>query len=133
MGDVGALAIGTAMGLLAVTSNTQLLLVLNASPYHVNKQLTRYEVVRERIGKTGMSVVYANQVGGQDELVFDGASFALDAAGRLTHQFAAFEEALGFIDIENGVPVERVRRTGPGGPPDLRAVGATRPRASSVP
>ena len=47
-------------------AGAQLLLVLNASPYHINKQLTRYEVVRERIGKTGMAVIYANQVGGED-------------------------------------------------------------------
>jgi NAD+ synthase (glutamine-hydrolysing) len=44
----------------------------------MNKQATRYEVLRERIAATGMPVLYANLVGGQDELVFDGASFALD-------------------------------------------------------
>ncbi|MGE0559917.1 MAG: NAD+ synthase [Burkholderiales bacterium] len=86
-------------------AGAQLLLVLNASPYHINKQLTRYEVVRERVSNTGMSVVYANQVGGQDELVFDGASFAVDGRGELTHQLPAFEEALAVIDVENGVPV----------------------------
>jgi NAD+ synthase (glutamine-hydrolysing) len=86
-------------------AGAQLLLVLNASPYHINKQLTRYEVVRERIGKTGMSVIYANQVGGQDELVFDGASFAVDGRGELTHQLPAFQETLGMIEIVGGVPV----------------------------
>ncbi len=87
-------------------AGAQLLLVLNASPYHVNKQLTRYEVVRERIGKTGMSVVYANQVGGQDELVFDGASFAVDGRGELTHQFPAFKEALALVEVVGGTPVK---------------------------
>lgn len=87
-------------------AGAQLLLVLNASPYHVNKQLTRYEVVRERIGKTGMAVVYANQVGGQDELVFDGASFAVDGNGDLTHQFPAFEEVLGLIEVSGGSPLK---------------------------
>lgn len=86
-------------------AGAQLLLVLNASPYHINKQLTRYEVVRERIGKTGMSVIYANQVGGQDELVFDGASFAVDGRGELTHQFAAFQEVLALVEVAGGVPV----------------------------
>jgi len=62
-------------------------------------------VVRDRAVETGLPVVYANQVGGQDELVFDGASFAMDAAGKLTHQFAAFKEVLGYIDIAGGVPV----------------------------
>jgi len=85
-------------------AGAQLLLVLNASPYHVNKLLTRYEVVRERIGKTGMAVVYANQVGGQDELVFDGASFAVDGRGELTHQFPAFKEIVGLVEISGGVP-----------------------------
>ncbi|MGA0115540.1 MAG: NAD+ synthase [Burkholderiales bacterium] len=89
-------------------AGAQLLLVLNASPYHINKQLTRYEVVRERVSNTGMSVIYANQVGGQDELVFDGASFAVDGQGELTHQLPAFEEALAVIDVENGVPVRGV-------------------------
>jgi NAD+ synthase (glutamine-hydrolysing) len=86
-------------------AGAQLLLVLNASPYHIDKLLTRYEVVRERVGRTGMGVVYANQVGGQDELVFDGASFAVDGRGELTHQFAAFEEVLGLVEIRDGSPV----------------------------
>jgi NAD+ synthase (glutamine-hydrolysing) len=92
--------------LAAREAGAQLLLVLNASPYHVNKQQSRYEVVRDRAAETGLPLVYANQVGGQDELVFDGASFAMDASGALTHQFAAFEEALGFIEIINGAPVK---------------------------
>jgi len=91
--------------LAAKQAGAQLLLVLNASPYHMNKQQSRYEVVRDRAAETGLPVVYANQVGGQDELVFDGASFAMDGAGRLTHQFAAFAEVLGFIEIASGVPV----------------------------
>ncbi len=89
-------------------AGAQVLLVLNASPYHINKQLTRYEVVRERIGNTGMSVIYANQVGGQDELVFDGASFAVDGRGELMHQLPAFEVALAIIDVVNGIPVKGV-------------------------
>lgn len=72
--------------LAAKHAGAQLLLVLNASPYHMNKQQTRYEVVRVRAAETGLPVIYANQVGGQDELVFDGASFAMDAAGTLMHQ-----------------------------------------------
>lgn len=87
-------------------AGAQLLLVLNASPYHINKQLTRYEVVRERTGKTGMPVIYANQVGGQDELVFDGASFAVNGLGELTHQFPSFAESLGVIDVIDGQPVK---------------------------
>ena len=56
----------------------------------------------EDVWHTGMPVIYANMVGGQDELVFDGASFALDAAGRLTHQLPAFEESVAIIEYANG-------------------------------
>jgi NAD+ synthase (glutamine-hydrolysing) len=87
-------------------AGAEVLLVLNASPYHMNKQLSRYEVIRDRVAETGLPVVYANQVGGQDELVFDGASFVVNGSGELTHQFPAFEEALDFIDIVEGVPLD---------------------------
>ncbi len=87
-------------------AGAEVLLVLNASPYHMNKQSSRYEVIRGRVAETGLPVIYANQVGGQDELVFDGASFAVDGGGGLTHQFPAFEEALGFIELEGRAPVQ---------------------------
>ena len=67
----------------AKKAGAKVLLVLNASPYHVRKQETRYDVMRERVIETGMALVFANLVGGQDELVFDGASFALDRGGIL--------------------------------------------------
>jgi NAD+ synthetase len=80
------------------------LLVLNASPYHVGKQRVRQDVMRERVTETGLSVVYVNQVGGQDELVFDGGSFVLNRAGVVTHQLPAFEEALGLVTLTDGEP-----------------------------
>ena len=80
------------------------LLVLNASPYHVGKQRVRHDVMRERAVETGLSLVYVNLVGGQDELVFDGGSFALDSTGTLTHQLPSFEEALGVVTLTDGVP-----------------------------
>ena len=83
-------------------AGAEILLSLNASPFHTNKQARRYEVLRERIGAIGCPVVYANLVGGQDELVFDGASFALDAHGRLTHQMPGFEEAVALVDFADG-------------------------------
>ena len=52
---------------IAKQSGAQVLLVLNASPYHMNKQSTRYEVVQERVHETGMAIIYANLVGGQDD------------------------------------------------------------------
>ncbi|MFN4166590.1 MAG: nitrilase-related carbon-nitrogen hydrolase, partial [Ferrovibrio sp.] len=83
-------------------AGAELLLALNASPFHMNKAATRQAVLRERIAGTGMPAVYCNLVGGQDELVFDGDSFALDAAGRLTHQLPAFEEALAIVEYADG-------------------------------
>ncbi|OYW31334.1 MAG: NAD+ synthase, partial [Methyloversatilis sp. 12-65-5] len=67
----------------AAAAGAQLLAVLNASPYHVDKPVTREQVLAERVLATGIPAVYCNLVGGQDELVFDGASFALDRLGRL--------------------------------------------------
>jgi NAD+ synthase (glutamine-hydrolysing) len=87
---------------LAKEAGAEVLLVLNASPYHFNKQATRYETIRERIGDTGLAVVYANMVGGQDELVFDGASFVMDHQGKLTHQLPAFDEVLGMVELQDG-------------------------------
>jgi NAD+ synthase (glutamine-hydrolysing) len=83
-------------------AGAQVLLVLNASPYHMGKQVSREEVMRERVTETGMALVYANLVGGQDELVFDGASFALDRSGEKVYQLPLFEEALGLVAIVDG-------------------------------
>jgi len=89
---------------LAKRAGAQVLFVLNASPYHMRKQSTRYEVVEERVRETGMAVIYVNLVGGQDELVFDGASFAVNQKGELTHQFPAFREGLYWVTLRNGIP-----------------------------
>jgi NAD+ synthetase len=83
-------------------AGAQLLLALNASPFHMNKQQHRYEVLRSRVRDTGMPIIYANMVGGQDELVFDGASFAIDAAGRITHQLPAFVETIELVEVRDG-------------------------------
>jgi NAD+ synthase (glutamine-hydrolysing) len=88
----------------ARAAGARVLLVLNASPYHIRKQESRYDVMRERVAENGMALVYANLVGGQDELVFDGASFVLDSRGEVTHQLPAFEEALGIVTIRDGEP-----------------------------
>src|SRR5437879_7297658 len=85
-------------------AGAQVLLVLNASPYHMRKQESRYDVMRERVIETGMALVYANMVGGQDELVSDGASFALDRQGGVTCRLPSFEETLGFVTVVDGEP-----------------------------
>ncbi len=86
----------------AAAAGAEILLVLNASPFHVGKQHRRYSVLRERIAKMHIPVVYANLVGGQDELVFDGASFALDATGKATTQLPAFVEQTAIVEYADG-------------------------------
>ncbi len=83
-------------------AGADVLLAINASPFHLGKQVRRYEVLRERIAGTGMPVVYANLVGGQDELVFDGASFAMNGDGRLLMQLPPFVETVACIDYREG-------------------------------
>lgn len=65
------------------------LLVPNASPFHLNKACARVDVARARLAEGGLPLVYANMVGGQDELVFDGASFAMNADGEVVVQCPA--------------------------------------------
>ncbi len=83
----------------ARAAGAELLLVLNASPFHVNKQAQRHAVVATQARATGLPVVYVNLVGGQDELVFDGASFTLDPAGVVTAQCPMFQTGLYLIDL----------------------------------
>lgn len=83
------------------TEGAQVLLVLNASPYAMRKHEARYGVIRERIAENRMAVVYANLVGGQDELIFDGGSFAMDRQGVVTAQGKHFEEELLFVEIKD--------------------------------
>lgn len=77
-----------------VAAGAEVLLNMNASPFHAEKQADRLKVVRRRVDEFGKPVVYVNQMGGQDELVFDGASFAVDAEGEVMVQAPAFAEAL---------------------------------------
>ncbi len=69
----------------------EILLVPNASPFETTKSETRLDLAQKRVAETGLPLVYVNQVGGQDELVFDGGSFVLDASGVLTHHAPLFE------------------------------------------
>jgi NAD+ synthase (glutamine-hydrolysing) len=77
---------------LARSAGAQLLIVINASPYEIHKQREREAVVRARLLDVSLPVVYVHRVGGQDELVFDGNSFVMDAMGELIARAPAFEE-----------------------------------------
>ncbi|MET0067673.1 MAG: NAD+ synthase [Candidatus Thiodiazotropha sp.] len=72
----------------------ELLLNLNASPFHAGKALERERLVQRRATENAFPVVYANLVGGQDELVFDGGSFVVNAQGEVTQRAAFFREAV---------------------------------------
>jgi NAD+ synthase (glutamine-hydrolysing) len=81
-------------------AGAEVLLVINASPYEVNKQTQReIEVARPRVAETGVPLVFVNLLGGQDELVFDGNSFAMDGGGRVAMRAPAFTEGLYTVDL----------------------------------
>jgi NAD+ synthase len=72
-------------------SGAELLLCPNGSPYWRNKHYQRRDLIRDRIDETGLPILYLNQVGGQDELVFDGASFGMDGTGALVFEGESFK------------------------------------------
>ena len=84
----------------AAQAGAQTLLVLNASPYTMNKDDQRIKVMQENICKQEMAVVYCNMVGGQDELVFDGNSFVLNRQGQLVQELNTFVQALGIVQVQ---------------------------------
>jgi NAD+ synthase (glutamine-hydrolysing) len=79
---------------LAKEAGAQMLVVINASPWHVGKGSEREAQMRERCLATGLPLVYAHGVGGQDEVVFEGRSFALQADGSLAGRAKSFQEEL---------------------------------------
>jgi NAD+ synthase (glutamine-hydrolysing) len=85
---------------LARDAGAQVLLVINASPYEVDKQSQReHLVVQQRIRENDVPVVFLNLIGGQDELVFDGNSFVMDAKGVVTQRAPAFTEGMYAVDL----------------------------------
>jgi len=79
---------------MAKEAGAQLLAVINASPFHVGKGYEREQKMRERVVACGLPMVYAHLVGGQDEVVFEGHSFALNADGTLAARAQSFREQL---------------------------------------
>ncbi|MBU3555082.1 NAD+ synthase [Polynucleobacter sp. UB-Piko-W3] len=91
----------------AHAAGAQVLLVPNASPYHLKKEALRIDVLREHIALTKMPLIYVNSVGGQDELVFDGGSFALNSQGDVVMAMPQFETGLGIVDISPSGQLEK--------------------------
>ncbi len=82
-----------------VAKGANIILNINASPYHAGKIKLREKIVAELAADTHVPVVYTNLVGGQDELVFDGRSIVADADGTIIAKAAAFKEDLLVVDI----------------------------------
>lgn len=84
----------------AKAAGAQLLLVINGSPYSVNYQNRREDIVRDRVRDTGLPVVYLNMIGGQDELVFDGGSFVMNGDGEVVQRAPPFEERIFMAEVD---------------------------------
>jgi NAD+ synthase (glutamine-hydrolysing) len=84
---------------LARSQGAELLLVINASPYELHKQRERETVARARVLDVGLPMAYVNMIGGQDELIFDGNSFVMNAAGEVVMRAPAFVEGTFAVDF----------------------------------
>ncbi|MST33174.1 NAD+ synthase, partial [Acidimicrobiaceae bacterium USS-CC1] len=81
-------------------AGAELVVNINASPYHADRLAEREHLLATRAADASCPLVYVNQVGGQDELVFDGASMVVDADGRVLASLPQFEEAFAVVDLE---------------------------------
>ena len=79
--------------------NAELILSLNASPFHAGKTHIRQQILAQRAQESGAVILYVNQVGGQDELIFDGGSMVVDAQGQLVFASGLFTESLDCVDL----------------------------------
>ena len=106
-------------------AGAELIVNINASPFHAGKRSFREEMIAQRASDHGLAVAYLNTVGGQDELVFDGGSIVCDATGRLAARGPAFQECLLVTDLEFA-DESAGRKQGPTGAAAaaLKAVGA---------
>ena len=95
----------------AKAAGADLLVSINASPFHRAQQAERYQRMGARVKETKLPLLYVHGVGGQDELVFDGASFALDGEGAIAYQGESFREAVDVVELEGA------RVSGPMAPP----------------
>ena len=88
-------------------AGADIILTLNASPFHAGKIHQREEVIGQQLRSAGIPLVYVNQVGGQDELIFDGASFVADSQGQMVFRAPEFTEHLAVVEFINHQPVSQ--------------------------
>ncbi|RMF18730.1 MAG: NAD+ synthase [Gammaproteobacteria bacterium] len=86
----------------AALAGADVIININASPYHIGKQQERMDVLRARAKENQVPIVYVNMVGGQDELVFDGGSCVVDASGQTTALASRFGEELVLLNVRGG-------------------------------
>jgi NAD+ synthase (glutamine-hydrolysing) len=84
----------------AAAAGAQAMLVINGSPFHMTQQRVREQVLAARARENALPLVYVNMVGGQDELVFDGGSLVVDAAGEVRFRAPLFEEGLYVVELD---------------------------------
>jgi len=84
----------------ARSAGAEVVVAINGSPFEKRSQEKREAVVQQRIAEVGIPVVYVNHVGGQDELVFDGGSFIMDADGQVTYRARMFEESMDTVVLD---------------------------------
>ncbi len=93
----------------ARAAGAECIISINGSPFELHSQHRREETVRARIAESGVPFVYLNMVGGQDELVFDGGSFAMQTDGQVAYRAAPFEERMDCIELNasaSGVEIQ---------------------------
>ena len=93
---------------LAQEAGAQMLAVINASPFHVGKGYEREEMMRQRVQQTGLPLVYAHLVGGQDEVVFEGHSFVLNADGTVAGRAPSFKENSFIALVDTAQPATKI-------------------------
>ena len=84
----------------AAQAGAELLININASPYHTDKAAVREDLLRRRAADNSIAIIYANLVGGQDELVFDGGSLVVDGNGEFVFRAPQFEPGLYLVELE---------------------------------
>ena len=84
----------------AKESGAEIIIVINGSPYEKDGQSKRENIVKQRALQTDLPIVYLNMIGGQDELVFDGASFVMSKNGEIKYRATSFEESMDLFEFD---------------------------------
>lgn len=104
-----------------VKKGAEIILNASASPFQVSKIKERIAIVREKVNESNVPFVYTNLIGGQDELIFDGNSFALDKEGKFAAYMPVSKEAIGYCEFKDGKAVNVLSDPQPNIMEDLRA------------